>query len=137
MNILLDPCDLHYRRIYRLSCPVSCWYLYVLISCLMKVPISPHVLYNDDTYTSGLLVGWDGTKKIVPWDKYFFSYPMRWDFFKKVLVPPHGISSKKVFVPWDGTIFKNLLSHPIPSHGITYYSTIDLQLEYSHSCRSD
>jgi len=69
-------------------------------------------------YKTELRVGWDGTKKIVPWDTIFFYCPMGWDNNFSKGVPSHGIASKTFCVPWDGTIFK--ISHPIPSHGIRY-----------------
>jgi hypothetical protein len=61
-------------------------------------------------------VGWDGTKKIIPWDNFFFraSHGMGQMFFK--IMGWDGMGSKFFFRPmgWDGTkIFR-----PIPSHDL-------------------
>ncbi len=50
----------------------------------LSTPISQRINGFQSTYLiilfkAGLRVGWDGTKKIVPWDKNFFNYTMGWD----------------------------------------------------------
>ncbi len=63
-------------------------------------------------FKPGLRVGWDGTKKIVPWDEILkLSHPMK--------------QISKISVPlWDGPILKNSASHPILSHGTAYSSNM-------------
>jgi hypothetical protein len=54
-----------------------------------------HDLLREREGEIGLRMGLDGTKKIIPWDKFFFNYPIRWDerFLKSV--PSHRIATKK------------------------------------------
>jgi hypothetical protein len=64
---------------------------------------------------AGLRVGWDGTKKIIPWDNFFFVHPMVWDkFFLNHRMGWDGIKNFFRLMEWDGT--KSF--RPIPSHDL-------------------
>jgi hypothetical protein len=58
-----------------------------------------HIGHKYNGCLSGLLVGWDGTEKRIPWDDRLLFIP--WD----------GMTLKIPHPTWDGTIFKKFLSH--------------------------
>jgi hypothetical protein len=47
----------------------------------------------------GLLMEWDGTKKIVPWVK--LTDPIPWGSEKHFFFPSHGMGFTSRPIPWD------------------------------------